>query len=348
MFLFDKFNEENFEVDNQELDIQPTTFSEIKKAYSQLGSLEAWTEGEQIARFDGMIISRTYKKLTFETKANDFDLIDSTGGYTDPVLGVRYWRVLHRFSEKEYYSECSENYLNFKIWEENDNFYQMEIIYKHEILTSETWERPIETGSNPGLGCPSNSSVVPEGETGPSNWEVVDSTIDSYGETTNTNCVRYQSLEKPFYLIFKNGKALGATIKSNLAPSAVYISSTSDINNLPSPSTRQNTEEDPHRLNKEYLIIKWDNPGKDSLKYATVDFYGVENYRSFMPIARDTDPLLQEHYEETPYLPHAPLGVATRYKPVGMYNVPDNFWNDTNIDEIENFSTRTSNPSRIP
>ena len=55
MVFFDKFNESNFDVNNQELDVQAVTVSEIKKSYTELGTLGFWPLGEQAARKDGTI-----------------------------------------------------------------------------------------------------------------------------------------------------------------------------------------------------------------------------------------------------------------------------------------------------
>lgn len=349
MVLFDKFNPENFEVDNQELEILPTTTSEIKKGYPLLGSLQSWNYGEQTARADGKIISRTYKELVFEQDANDFDLIEEVG-FPDPALGSRYWRVLHRFTEHEYYSECSKELEDFKIWEYSENTFQMEILYKHEILKNVEWVRPKDTITDvPGITCPPNSIVIPEGETGAGPWVKSETKVIGTGANaiSKTSCYRWESINKPFYLTFDAGKALGATIDTDLTPDEVYISSTKDISQQSTLSTNSGSIADPHRMSKRYIILKWDNPGRDSLTRATVNFYGVESYRSFLPLTRDTDPEIQEHPNTIPRLVHTTSGTPTQYKPPGRYDFPDNFWNDTSIDKIENFSGRTNAPSQV-
>jgi hypothetical protein len=97
-----------------------------------------------------------------------------------------------------------------------------------------------------------------------------------------------------------------------------------------------------------YLILKWDDPGRDDLTKITVTFNGNEAYRSFLPLNRDQEPEYPEHFEATPYLPHANIGVPTRYKPPNEYQFPDNFWNDVEDVPINNYAQRLSiNPSVI-
>lgn len=363
MLLFDKFNTENFEVDNQELEVQPVTTSELKQLYPELGMIKAWNLGEQTARRDGTIVNRTYRKLTFEADALDFDLVDA--GYIDEDRfgGQYYWRVLHEFKETEYYSSLEPEFQNFKIWEKSENEYQMEITYDNkptkykdnqnqDVESILTWDRPKDTQSFVGVGCPTGLSPAPVGETGDGPWFSNGTTTNttSNGVSSNTSCSRYESLGVPFQLVFDAGKSLGASISNaTIPPTTIYISKNTSL--IPGQfiiSTELGTVNKPHRMKFRYLILEWDNPGRDDLKKVTITFRGNEKYRSFLPLSRDSNPECPEHLDTTPYVTHAILGSPTRYKPPGEYNFPDNFWNDVEDTPIFNYASRISiNPSII-
>lgn len=363
MVFFDKFNTDNFEVDNQELEVQPVTTSELKQVYPELGMIKAWNLGEQTARRDGTIVNRTYRKLTFDSDALDFDLVDA--GYVDEDRfgGQYYWRVLHEFKETEYYSSLEKEYENFKIWEKSENEYQMEITYDNlptkykdsssqEIESILTWNRPKDTQSFVGLGCPTGLSPAPTGETGDGPWFSNGTTTNSNsgGTTSNTSCSRYTSLPLPFYLVFDAGKSLGASISNaTIPPTTIYLSKNPTlISGQYIVSTELGTVDKPHKMRYRYLILKWNNPGRDILKKVTVTFRGNEKYRSFLPLLRDPSPECPEHLDTTPYITQASAGSPTRYKPPGEYNFPDNFWNDVEDIPITNYVNRISiNPSII-
>jgi hypothetical protein len=359
MVFFDIFNEENFNVDNQELVVKPVTTSELKKEYIELGVLKTWNLGEQSAHKDGTIISRTYRELTFNTNGSDFDLVN-LGYYDDTFKGNYHWRVLHEFTETEYYSSLEEEHENFKIWEKCINNYQMEIAYdnlptKYIVDSQEktamfNWKRPITTNYFIDTGCPIGLEAAPLNETGPSNWTASSTSINPNTQVSTTNCYRLNSLPTPFYLAFDAGKSLGAVLSNfDLAPDNVYISTTNNIDtgtNIISNNT--GTDIDPHKMRYRYLILEWNNPGRDDLTKITVTFKGNEVYRSFLPLERDSDPEYPEHFDVTPYIAHANTNVPTRYKPPNKYNFPDNFWNDVEDIPINNYAERLSiNPSII-
>lgn len=355
MAFFDIFNEDNFNVDNQQIEIQPTTISELKQEYLELGVIKTWNLGEQAARKDGTIVNRTYRRLTFSEDAIDFDLVNA--GYNDDSLGGNYyWRVLHEFKETEYYSSNEPEYQNFKIWEKSINDYQMEITYDNlptkyinndqEVEAIFNWERPTTTQSFSGLGCPIGLVPAPINETGPSVWTSNGTTTNtnSSENTSTTSCTRYNSLDKPFYLVFDAGKSLGASISNfDLAPTTIYISTTPSLTTgINTISTAAGSTTDPHKMKYRYLIIKWDNPNRDDLTKVRVTFRGNERYRSFLPLIKDQEPECPEHLDITPYITHAPLNTPTRYKPPGEYNFPDNFWNDVEDIPLNNYATRLS------
>jgi hypothetical protein len=363
MVFFDIFNEDNFKVDNQELVVQPVTTSELKKEYIELGVLKNWTIGEQSALKDGTIVNRTYKELDFRADGNDFDLVDL--GYYDETFGGNFhWRVLHEFTETEYYSSNLEEHKNFKIWEKSINNYQMEVSYdnlttKYKVngldrLAVFTWQRPTTVTSFPGLACPTDLPTPPPNETGPSQWSAqgttVETDIDTQTQTSTSSCKRFNSLPKPFYLVFDAGKSLGAVISNtDLNPTTIYLSTTPTLNTgVNIISTNSGTNTNPHKMKYRYLILKWDNPGRDILTKITVTFKGNEIYRSFLPLIRDTEPECPEHFDTTPYIAHATPNQPTRYKPPNEYHFPDNFWNDVEDTPLNNYAARLSiNPSSL-
>lgn len=364
MVFFDKFDEANFEVDNQELDIQAVTVSEIKKEYAELGTLRFWSHGEQTARKDGTIISRTYKTLTFANNAIDFDFMDL--GYTDPSIGDRYqWRVIQEFTEKERYSSCDKAFGDFKIWEVSTNEYQMEITYNNKPTVTNNggtqfeedddelaifkWDRPKETNTGPGLTCPANSSIAEPGFTLPGLWVLLSSEPGSPavgnnpGTPSSRVCERYEALPKPYYRIYDAGKALGV-VKGNTdqQPDNVYISNQPNLEGIYEQPEGSGAQTDPYRMTKRYIIFEWLDAGRDDLTTFELTMVGNEVYRIFTPISRDMDPECPEHPNTVPYKAHAPLGVPTRYKPPDEFNFPDNFWNDTVDTVIENFNERST------
>lgn len=320
--IIDQFNEENFEIPEENLEVLPTTFSEIKKAYPLLGTLESWAWGEQSARQDGTIISRAYKELEFYDDAEDFDLVDNT--FVDSTYGSRYyWRVIYKFDEYEYYSEAGPDYENFKIWEYNLHSNQLEIIYKHEILASISWERPIISTNN----------------------------------QEDSLTIEYEPLPLPFILSYDVGKALGATIDFNLMPDYILFTddildisllSEEELNKLNKIDIAENNYENPYKLDKRYITLVWLEPTDDLPNLGIIDFYGVENYRTFFPLTREEDPELLVHLEETPYIAHTNnTTTITKYKPPGRLDFPDHFWNDTMINKINKFKERTNEPQII-
>lgn len=358
MIFFDKFDESNFDIDSQELDIQAVTVSEVKKEYAELGTLRFWPQGEQAARKDGKIISRTYKELSFADNAIDYDFVDL--GYIDPTIGDRYqWRIVQEFTEKEWYSSCDPSFGDFKIWEYSINEYQMEITYNNTVTSFNdagtpfdedddpkavfTWNRPKETISTTGLGCP-GLGIAPPNETGPGSWVSLGTFTSGVGQNAlnNTSCERYTSLPKPFYRVYDAGKSLGAVKgTTDLQPDNVYISDQPDLDGDYEVPTGAGSFSDPYRMKKRYIIFEWFDPGRTTLTTFELLFVGNEVFRIFTPISRDEDPECPEHLDETPYIAHASIGTPTRYKPPNQYNFPDNFWNDTVDTVIEDFNGRS-------
>lgn len=369
--LFQKFDDSNFDIDNQELKIGVRNVATINKEYAELGTLKTWKHGEQEADEDLNIISRTYVDLIFDEVACDFDFNDA--GFVDDTYGGRYyWRVQHKFTEHEYYSEDSPEFENFRIWEEAYHRFQLDIIYKHEVLKTIEWLRPrteqdkTTSGNPPQSTCPTGGSTPgDDDETGDSAWFEVGTGLTAF-------CRKYNSVTIPYYKVFDAGKALGAVVEGD-SPDNIYLFDIKpdvldvnpDIGNLLEPllesvdyrdtnnpvtladalgpiiTTRglvtqatNGSFTDPIRLNQRFLILEYTDPTKTFPQEGTVTLYATEFYRSFLPLSRDQDPLLPEHPPGT----EAP----TKLKPPGRPDFPDNFWNDVNIDTIDSYGTRVS------
>jgi len=209
--IFDKFDPTNFDVDNQEFNLGSRNLSTLNREYPELGTLKTWIYGEQEADENLTILSRRYAELFFDEAACDFDFNDA--GFEDDSFGGRYyWRVIHKFTEHEYYSEDTPEFENFLIWEESDHRFQMDIIYRHEIAQTIDWLRPrtnqsqtSDGGDPPILSCPIGGSTAGDDDnTGDSAWFVVAGNPPS--------CRKYNSVTIPYYKVFDVGGALGAVI----------------------------------------------------------------------------------------------------------------------------------------
>ena len=340
--IFDKFDESNFEVDNQELTIGVRTISTINRPYVELGTLKTWTHGEQEADENLNIITRTYAELMFDEAACDFDFNDA--GFEDDTYGGRYyWRVIHKFTEHEYYSENSAEYENFRIWEESFHRFELDIIYKHEVRETIEWLRPrtnqakLTSGNPPQSSCPIGGSTPgDDNKTGDSAWFEV-------GIGITATCRKFNSVNIPYYKVFDVGGALGAVVKGD-QPDNVYIfdidpvvlqqviDDNSTISALLQPLLEsvdyRNTNNpvtladalssvmtsrgltavstgsftDPIRLRQRFLILEYTNPTKTFPQDGSIDLYANEFYRSFLPLSRDQEPLFPEHAPGTPFI----------------------------------------------
>lgn len=375
--LFDKFDDSNFDIDNQEFSIGVRNVATLNKPYAELGTLRTWIHGEQEADEDLNIITRTYAELFFDEAACDFDFNDA--GFDDDTYGGRYyWRVVHKFTEHEYYSENTSEYENFRIWEEAFHRFQMDIIYKHELIQTIDWLRPrteqakTTSGNPPQSTCPTGGSTPgDDDETGDSAWFEV-------GTGLNAFCRKYESVTIPYYKVFDVGGALGAVVNGDSADN-IYIFDikpdilevTTDVGALLEPLLESvdyrdtnnpvtladaltpiitdrgltpvttGSFTDPIRLRQRYLILEYTDPTKTFPQDGSIDLYASEFYRSFLPLSRDQDPLLPEHPPGTEFLPRTnDLVTPTRYKPPGRPDFPDNFWNDVNIDTIDSYGSR--------
>jgi len=380
--LFDKFDESNFEVDNQEFNTGSRTLSTINKEYSQLGTLKTWPYGEQEADESLNILSRRYVELLFDEVACDFDFNDA--GFEDDTFGGRYyWRVLHKLTEHEYYSENTNEFDNFLIWEESNHRFQMDIIYKHELIQTINWLRPHITvaatsSAEGGFTCPVGGSTPgDDNKTGDSVWI----TISSSNILNAPTCRQYKSVTIPYYKVFDVGGALGAVVSGD-APDNIYlfdikpsILQTSNINigsllkplleNVDYRSTTNpvTLEEalssimtasslttisnagsfaDPIRLRKRFLLLEYTDPEDTKPQGGKVELYGEEFYRSFLPLTRDLDPLFPEHPPGTAEIPHTGDNIT-----VSRYKPPNRLDFPDNFWNDINVETIESYGSRV-
>jgi len=379
--LFDKFDDSNFDIDNQELQIGARTLATINREYSELGTLKTWVHGEQEADQDLNILSRKYAELIFDDVACDFDFNDA--GFNDDSFGGRYyWRVVHKFTEHEFYSEDTPEFKNFLIWEEADHRFQMDIIYKHQIGETIEWLRPRTETTGVSTGAPGTSPCPLFGGTSATNDKTGDSswiTIPSLIPLNPPTCRQYKSVSIPYYKVFDAGGFLGAVVSGD-TPDNVYIfdvnptlleqdpnldigallKTSLDSVNYGSGTKVTLTEalasvtssrgissvgtgsvSDPIRLRQRYILVEYLSPTSTTPKEGKIDFYGVEFYRSFVPVSRDQEPLLREHPPATLENPHTNDTITlTRFKPPSRMDFPDNFWNDNNVDTIEAYGSR--------
>lgn len=334
--IIDTINREELNKEVVPPDLSIRTYSEILRDYAQLGSLKTWAIGQQEATINNEIISRTYSELTFEENGHDFDFNDALIE-VDEYGGRYYWRVLHRFTENEYYSDNSESAKNFKIWENGSNRWQQEIIYTHTEREVIRWDRPsnivslIEipppAGSPMGtpstFTCPTSGSGGSETETGTSNWFTIE--IGS-----ETKCKQWESISIPFKITVDVGGALGAVITSDSSIDRVILKENSE--DTEGEEVGLGSYGDPIRLKERYLDIEIEEPTTTTPTYIEVTLYGEEFYRYIVPLDREEEPELLEHSSE--------VLQEQRYKPPGRSDFPDNFWNNTELTEIGGFNGR--------
>ena len=342
--LFDTFKKDEIAIFPQVDQPTAVTISEIKQEYVQLGKTligddeyetNRWTLGTQESLPDKTIKSRTYSELTFDDNAVDFDFV--TGGDARDFGSSTYWRVIHRFTETEHFSNSGTELQNFKIWQKEENRWQQEIIYLHEEVGTLEWNRdqisvPTEGGGLSGEAspptCPTDTPAAPPGETGQS---------AAFATSTQPlTCARWESIPVPFYVTFDVGEALGGVIETN-GP-VTYIIKKADAaprNGTPLPedeATGSGSVSNPIRLNKRYIEVYFNSPTRSTPTYVRLRRFGKENFRVSLPFQRDNEPEFLEHAASVPQ--------AQRYKPPGRSDLPDNFWNDGAETELQGYGFR--------
>ena len=370
--LFDTYKPEEIatrpEIDAVELG-QVVTICEIKKAYKELGEIivgyendnpivraNKWAYATQESTIDNVVKSRTYTELQFDTDAVDFDFYQD--GDEDEIGSKQHWRVIHQFTEKEYYSDNSEDSQNFKIWQLSFHKWQQEIVYKHTNIGDLVWSRPtinvppINSAAANELAvysCPTNTPSAPINQTGQSKCI---KNVDNDGITT---CKRYDSLPLVFSLLFDVGEALGGYLKTDASNSQIISILLKDSNIL-SPLGQQTgtdvlinngSEIEPIKYIKRYVQITIDAT-RELPTYVSLRRYGKEQIRTPLSYSRDLDPELLEHQEATPFILHADNSTtATKYKPPGEYYFPDNFWNDKGMNPLIDYAARVGEAGKI-
>lgn len=365
------------------------TVSEIKKVFPQLGKIlldrdlpdsdpgkfqeNRWIIAVQESLPDKTIVSRTYADLIFDDDAFDFDFI--TDGDEEDFGDTVFWRVIHRFTEKEFFSNNSTELQNFRIWELSCHKWQQEIIYLHEEIASIQWDRPQTErvapdpvfGTPPmpgdpapitGYTCPLISLPTPDpGETGYSQvFEVIDT-----GDPQGIKCMSWDSLPLDFIVTFDVGEALGGFFETDISEYNIYLSNTPpffDNGNLAfvddgypiialGDQNDNGSENDPIKFSLTYISLVWTDglsghsvPTRDEPTYVRLRRYGVENFRTSIPFERDLDPEFCHHEPETERLTQTALGTPTMYKPPDNYNFPDNFSNDGPATQLAGFGNR--------
>ena len=317
------------------------TVSEIKKIYSELGSTgipgeterrpNKWNHAVQESTPEGIPVSRSFYELEFDDDAIDLQFIEATGDEE------AYWRVIHRFTETEYTSNNSTDLQNFKIWEIYNNKWQQEILYKHEEISPLLWERdkntfPASGGStNPPSAptCPTSIPTAPDGETGES---------QAFGPSLSGTCFRWESIKKPFYIIFDVGDSLGGFIETDGDISSILLKDENVINSSGSIISKGSIN-DPIVFTSRYLQIYIENPTRTKPTYIRLRRFGIENFRFQIPFETDLDPEISHHDNTTLQ--------EERYLPPTRKDFPDNFWNQGPNRPIKNYSGRVNHPGGV-
>lgn len=361
--------------------INTPTISEIKEHLPELGQNyigpnedgddqfvdNKWVIGKQEASVEGDIISRTYAELLFDQDAYDFDFIKE--GDADEFGTEDYWRVLHRFTEIEYYSDSSPDLQDFRVWEESRHTWQQEIIFRHENIGNIRWDRPQVTapltttppamgapvGTLPTYACPLDEPDAPNGETGESVAFLVPSVIDENTLPSEIKCCRWASLPLDWEIIFDVGQALGGFYETDGTVTEVKLIAYDDAMPTPNiiaeddPNVNPGTEADPMKFNRRFLRLRFDME-RDAPTYVELHRYGKDNYRIFLPYERDTEPEICTH--EASALTTKATGTypksreeLIKYRPPNKLNdFPNNFWNDTDVNSLDDYSGRAGNP----
>lgn len=359
--------------------INVPTISEIKQHFPQLGSNFAgkdddgddvfiqnkWIIAKQEASVEKSIISRTFAELEFNEDAFDFDFV--TEGDADEFGTEDYWRVLHRFTEIEYFSDSGPAAQDFRVWEESRHIWQQEIIYTHELIGTLRWDRerilvppetipPVLMGDPPTYACPTTPpDDPPVGETGES---IIFPEVDPSVMPEGIICYRWESLPLDWEIIFDVGEALGGYIDTDGTVTEARLLAYDDAMPTPNiiaedpPNTFPGSVGDPIKFGRRFLRLRFDMQ-TDSPTYVELFRYGKQNYRLFLSYQRDTEPETCTHPVEALYTEDAGTYPGSRvelvkYRPPGKLNdFPNNFWNDTDINSLDDFEGRAGSAGGI-
>ena len=367
---FDNINLDDIATFPQINNPSAVTIAEIKLHYPQLGKIlldpelddsdpdkfqeNRWVIGQQESLPDNTIVSRTYADLTFDEDAIDFDFI--TDGDEEDFGAQEYWRVIHRFTEEEWFSSNSAELQDFRIWERSFHKWQQEIIYLHTEIGSLQWDRPQtefppDSSSTPGpmpgdppiitYSCPLITLDPPDpGETGRSQVFTVVAPSDPEG----IQCFSWDSIDYPFSVTFDVGEALGGFVENDGTRTHILKKSTPDprlgVLQAGDEIVSNGTAGAPIKYDQRYIEVYFADPQRDEPTYVRLRRYGVENFRISIPFERDLEPEICHHEPETPRLESTTLGTPTVYKPPNEYNYPDNFWNDGPVTPLQGFGQR--------
>ena len=356
-------------------DSEIPTVSEIKMHFPELGRNfigpdddgddqfidNKWVIAKQEATVNKTILSRTFAELEFDSTAFDFDFV--TGGDVDEFGTEDYWRVLHRFTEIEYFSDNGAEAQDFRVWEESRHIWQQEILYRHENIGNLRWDRerilvpPLTTpppmgspmGTPPTYACPTTPpDDPPVGETGES---IIFTEVDPSVMPEGIICYRWESLPLDWEIIFDVGQALGGFVDTDGTVTESHLISYDDA--MPTPNiiaedplnTFPGTEAAPIKFARRYLRLRFDMQTTEPT-YVELHRYGKDNYRIFLSYERDTDPETSVH----PVSALTDLATGTypgareelvKYRPPNKLNdFPNNFWTDTDINPLNDFDDR--------
>jgi hypothetical protein len=186
----------NNPLDNFQLNLpEETTTATLTQFYAQWN--DNWEVASQQVDNNGTIVSRSYSLLFFpynEAKLVKIDL----ESYDPQWEATFYYNVISYFQETSYASHYKYT-LPFNEWIKQTTKFRQEVLYKHKLTNTFTWNRPSTTNSQ-------------------------------------TNLTEYTPLPTDYKLTINVGQALGAVIEIADPVEVRIKSTTSDVGELVSKS----------------------------------------------------------------------------------------------------------------
>ena len=321
----------------------PNTSSATLRQFFPQMNME-WEVGAQLALLDGTPYTRRFSFLDFPPYGDDrLDFIPLQQ-YEEAYKGSAYFQLTSRFEETEYYSTASPTHRNFTRWERTVSYFNQEVIYSTEVLSTLTWERPfngLEYDPTPNTGPPVLPDPnVPPPPPPPASCAVAFPTTPATETSTGTApgfqsgtggtpfnqtniCKQWQALPLPFSLNFYAGKAIAVSVTADAPFSLLRKTNQNDV-------TGDNVS-GLVLMTKPFLQINF-NATATSPTTVTITTYGKELWRSFTPVFIDNRPDILVHPDGTP--------LSNRLRPPGV-EVNDSFWNNApNLDPFQGFVSR--------
>lgn len=138
----------NNPLDNFQLNLpEEATSATITQFIPEWG--DSWEIANQQVDINGTIVSRQYSLLSFPY--NEAKLVRIELGTYDPYWEANfYYQIISYFQETNYSSHYKYT-LAFNEWVRQSTKFRQEVLYKHKITNTLTWERPSTTNSETSL-----------------------------------------------------------------------------------------------------------------------------------------------------------------------------------------------------